>query len=92
VAENDHLRSLVRQLLQRRHGAVDARCVGDLAVLHGYIEVDAHEDALAGNIEVVNGSNTGHGSSSPSIALLEPAKQTPLDAAFLRPRIRSAYS
>ena len=44
------------QLLQRRHRAVDAGRVGDLAVLHRHVEVDAHQDALAGNVEVVDGS------------------------------------
>src|ERR1043165_3284894 len=50
MREQDHLAALVGDLRDRRRDARDARCIGDLAVLHRHVEVDAHEHALAGEI------------------------------------------
>ena len=47
MAEHDHLGALVGELLQGRRGALDARGVGHLAVLHRHVEVDADQHALA---------------------------------------------
>ena len=62
VRGDHHLGPLVRQFQERRHRAVDARGVGDGAVLHGHVEVGAHQHPLAGDIEVVDGLELGHGS------------------------------
>ena len=39
---------------ERRRGALDARGVGHLAVLHRHVEVDAHQHALAGHVDGID--------------------------------------
>ncbi len=53
MREQDHLAALVGDLGDGRGDALDARLVGDLAVLGGNVEVDAQEHALAGDVGVV---------------------------------------
>ena len=64
VADDDDLGALLGQLAQGRQGPVDAGCVGDLAVLHRHVEVDADKDPLAGNVETVDRPEFAHGGSS----------------------------
>ena len=40
--------------------ALDARRIGDLAVLHRHVEVDAQQHALAVDVRVVEGAERGH--------------------------------
>ena len=47
MREQDHLAALVGDLGDGRRDALDAGSVGDLAVLHRHVEVDAHQHALA---------------------------------------------
>ena len=54
VAEHDHLGALGRELAERRRGALDARRIGHLAVLHRHVEVDAHQHALAGHVDGID--------------------------------------
>src|SRR5208337_3189040 len=53
MGEHDDLAALVGDFGDRRSDALDARRVGHAAVLSGNIEVDSQEDALAGDIDVV---------------------------------------
>ena len=48
----DHRRARVEQVLDRRQRRADARVVGDRAVLDRHVEVDAHEHALARDVEL----------------------------------------
>ena len=62
MREQDDLAALVRDLLDRRRDALDARRVGDAAVLGRNVEVDAQQHALAGDVGVVEGAERlGHG-------------------------------
>src|SRR5690606_2769440 len=47
MGKQDHLCSLVGKLPDRRHDTLDASGVSDLPILHGHIEIDAHQNALA---------------------------------------------
>ena len=60
VREQDHLAALVGDFLDGRHDALDARRIGDLAILHRHVEVDAHQHALAGDISGIEGAEAGH--------------------------------
>ena len=53
MGEQDHLAALVGDVLDRGQHAVDAGRVGDLPVLHRHVEIDAHENALALGIELI---------------------------------------
>ena len=48
----DELAAVFDHVLDRREGADDAGVVLDLAFLHGNVEIDAHEDALALDVDV----------------------------------------
>ena len=62
VGQQDDLGTLVRQLADGGGDCADAGVVGDLAVLHGDVEVHTHEGALACRfLNVVDGLE-GHGS------------------------------
>ena len=52
------LRALVRKLADRRSPPLDARRVGDRAVLHRHVQVDAHQHALARASSVVERANS----------------------------------
>ena len=53
MGEQNDLAALVRDFVDRRGDALDARRVGHPAVFRGDVEVDSQEDALAGDIGVV---------------------------------------
>src|SRR4051812_25751035 len=53
MREQDHLAALGGDFRDGRRDTFDARCVGDLAVLHRHVEVDAKEHALAGEIRLI---------------------------------------
>ncbi len=46
--------TVLLQILDRRDSGLDAGVIRDNAVLQGHIEVDAHEDALALDVDVAN--------------------------------------
>ena len=60
VAHEDDARALLHQTLDGGQRGADARVVGDGAVLHGHVEVDAHERALAARVQLVDGFDVGH--------------------------------
>ena len=63
MREQDDLAALVRDLGDGRRHALDAGRVGDLAVLHRHVEIDAQQHALAlhvGLIERAEGSGHWH--------------------------------
>ncbi len=60
MGQHHDLGALVEQLLQRRGAALDARRVAHLAVLDRDVEVRAHQDAPAGDIEIVEGTESRH--------------------------------
>src|SRR5437899_1365956 len=53
MGEQDNLSAFVRDLTDGRSDALDAGQVGDPAVLNGHVQVDAHEHALAANVDVI---------------------------------------
>jgi hypothetical protein len=55
VAHQDHRCALVERVLDGGQCCVDASGIGDLAVLHRHVEVDANERALAGKFQLSNG-------------------------------------
>ena len=68
MREQDHLGALVGDLGDRVRHALDAGGVGDHAVLHRHVEIDAHQHAFALHVDVVEGAERAHG-------LLEPARR-----------------
>ena len=52
VGAEDDCRILRKKVLDGRESAVDSCLVGDLAVLHRYVEVAAHEDFLSGYVDI----------------------------------------
>jgi hypothetical protein len=44
--------SLIQNILNGRQGGFDALVVGHFAVCHGHVEINAHEHALAFEVEV----------------------------------------
>ena len=54
VAGEDDDRALVAQVADRGHRRPDAGVVGDLPVRKRHVEVHAHEDALAGGVQVAD--------------------------------------
>ena len=61
MAHEDDARAVVDELLDGGQRRADARVVGDGAVLHRHVEVDAHEHALAARVQLVDGFDLGHG-------------------------------
>ena len=55
VAGQDDVGARLQEVADGRDGGADARVVGDLAVRERDVEVDAHEDALAGDVRVADG-------------------------------------
>src|SRR5437016_9457337 len=53
MGEQDNLSAFVCDLTDGGSDALDAGQVGDPAVLNGHVKVDAHEHALAANVDVV---------------------------------------
>ena len=60
VGEQDHLAALVGDLGDGRRDALDAGRVGDLAVLHRHVEVDAQQDALALHVGLIERAKRTH--------------------------------
>ena len=60
MREQDHLGALVGDLGDGGRHALDAGGVGDHAVLHRHVEVDAHQHALALHVDVVEGAERVH--------------------------------
>ena len=53
--------TLVEEFVQGRHDAVDAGRVANFAILDRHVEIDAHDDALALGVEVIEGFEGRHG-------------------------------
>ena len=60
MREKDHLPALVGDLVDRRQDALDAGRIGDPAVLHRNVEIDANEDALSLDVGLVERAESGH--------------------------------
>src|SRR3546814_10491700 len=60
MRQHHHPGPLARQLVQGGQDAADAQVVGDPAVLHRDVEVDANQDRLAGHGDVIEGAEPGH--------------------------------
>ena len=60
MREQDDLAALVGDLGDGRRDALDAGRVGDLAVLHRHVEVDAQQDALVLHVGLVEGAERRH--------------------------------
>lgn len=54
MAHEDDARAVVDEFLDGGQRRADARVVGDGAVLHRHVEVDAHEHALAARVQLVD--------------------------------------
>src|SRR5467141_811007 len=61
MREEDHLAALVGDLGDGRDDALDAGRVGDAAALHRHVEVDAEQDALVGDVGLIESTKAGHG-------------------------------
>ena len=61
MGEDDGLAVDLDDFADGRHQTLDAGGVGHLAVGDGHVEIGAHQHALAGEIEVVEGLEGGHG-------------------------------
>ncbi len=61
MAHEHHLGAVVQQLAQGRQRRAQARVVGDVArVIHGGVEIHAHEHALALRVQLVDAPNVSH--------------------------------
>jgi hypothetical protein len=60
MRQHDHPRAFVGQFLDRRRLPLDARGIGDLAILHRHIEVRAHQHTFAFDVEVVERLEVRH--------------------------------
>ena len=60
MGEQDDLCPLAGELVDRRQDAFDAGRVGDAAVLHRHIQIDAQQHAFAFDVDVVEGAEGGH--------------------------------
>ena len=58
--QNDGRSSLVENLAQGGHDALDAGRIADLAIFNWHVEIDAQDDPLASEIEVIDGAKPGH--------------------------------
>ncbi len=64
MREQDHLAALAGNLGDGRRHALEPCRVGDAAVFHGHVEVDAQQHALALYVDVIEGAEgLGHGHS-----------------------------
>src|ERR1700733_10558740 len=67
MREQNNLAALVRDFLNRRRDAFDARRIGHTAVLHRNVEIDAQKHALAGDVGVIErAERLCHGASQAS--------------------------
>ena len=60
VGHDDHPGALGGEFPQGRHQTRDPRPVRDLAIGHRDVEVGAHQHALAGDIGLIEGEESGH--------------------------------
>ncbi len=60
MREQDDLAALVGDFRDGRRDALQACRIGDAAILHGHIEVDAEQHALSFDIDVVEGAELLH--------------------------------
>ena len=56
MREQDHLAALAGNFGDGRRDALEPRRVGDAAILHGHVEVDAQQHALALHVDVIEGA------------------------------------
>ena len=61
MAHEHDARTLRDELLDGGQRGADARVVGDDAVFHRHVEVDAHERAQTVRVQLVDGFDVGHG-------------------------------
>ena len=67
MREQNNLAALVRDFLNRRRDAFDARRIGHTAVLRRHVEIDAQQHALAGQVCLVERAERfRHGASQAS--------------------------
>ena len=71
MAEQDHLAAGVGDFGDGVCGALDAGGVGDDAVFHRHVEVDAHQYAFALYVDVVEGAEVFHEAFNPSPSSFE---------------------
>ena len=64
MGQQDHFRTGLAQEFDRRQRRLQAGIVGDDAILHRHIEIDAHQHALAGDVSVLNTADRRHELSS----------------------------
>src|SRR5208282_272653 len=60
MRQQDDFAALVGKLDDGRDDFLDAGCVGDLAVGHRHVEVDAHQHALTFDVGVIEAAEGGH--------------------------------
>ena len=58
MREQDHLAALAGDFGDGRRDALEPRRVGDLAVFHRHVEIDAHENALSLHIGLIESAET----------------------------------
>ena len=61
VRSDDDLRPTLCEFCERRRHSVDPRGVADCALPHRHVQVHPHEDALAGDLDIVERAERGHG-------------------------------
>src|SRR5215468_5296165 len=60
MREEDHLAAFVGDLGDGRLDALDAGRVGDATLAHRHVEVDAEEDALVGDVSLIESAEARH--------------------------------
>src|SRR5262245_60586520 len=60
MRQQDHLATFVGDFGDGRLDALDASRVGDAAAIHRHVEVDAKEDALVGDVSLIESAKAGH--------------------------------
>src|SRR5439155_17309035 len=55
VTREDHGRAMSDRKLDRRQRRANPRVISDFTVLDGYVEINAHEHALADQVQIVDG-------------------------------------
>ncbi len=65
MGNQDHPGALAGEGFERRTQGLDAGGIRNAAVLHGNVEVGPEQDAFAGHVEIVEGSEIAHPVSIP---------------------------
>ena len=89
MREQDHLAALGGDLGDRRRHALDARGVGDHAVVDRHVEVDAHQHAFAFDVDVVERVESAH---EPAPGALERYSSLPIATAVSDMRLEKPHS